>query len=119
MINANIFSYLNTKLKHHKLKGPYLQKNMRNIKVENYVSLNGPSENFQTWKTAFQIALRVCSEDARATMDRSFCTQDKVAIERLLLKENQLFQVNEFNTFLSLGQCQSLSSLKSSFLYEL
>ena len=67
----------------------------------------------------FQIALRVCSEDVRANMNRSFCTKDKVAIERLLLKENQLSQVNEFNTFLSSGQCQSLSSLKSSFLYEL
>ena len=26
MINANTFSYLNTKVKHYKLKGPYLQK---------------------------------------------------------------------------------------------
>ena len=63
----------------------------------------------------FQIALRVCSEDVRANMNRSFCTKDKVAIERLLLKENQLSQVNEFNTFLcyrtyaqSLKSCPSL-----------
>ena len=90
---------------------------MRNINVENYVSLNGLSENFQAWKTVFQIALRDCPEEVRATMDRNFCSKDKVAIKRLLLKENQLSQVNEFSTFLSLGQCQS--SLKSSCLYEL
>ena len=118
MINSNKFSYLNTKLKHHKLKGSYLQKNMRNIKVENYVSLNGLSENFQAWKTIFQVALRDCSEKVRATIDRSFCNKYKVVIKRLLLKENQLSQVNEFSSFLSTGQRQSLSLLKSSFLCE-
>ena len=35
---------------------------MRNINVENYVSLNGLSENFQAWKTVFQIAQKSSPE---------------------------------------------------------
>ena len=86
---------------------------MRNINVENYVSLNGLSENFQAWKTVFQIALRDCPEEVRATMDRNFCSKDKVAIKRLLLKENQLSQIKELRAFLCMGRCKSLSSLIS------
>ena len=39
-------------------------------------------------------------------------------IKRLLLiKENQMSQVKEFSTFLCMGRCKSLGSLKSFLLY--
>ena len=35
----------------------------------------------------------------------------------IIVKENQIFQVKEFNTFLCMGRCKSLGSLKSFLSY--
>ena len=69
-------------------------------------------------ETAFQIALRNCSEEAPggARIYRSFATKGQVVgnVKRLsLIKENQIPQVKEFSAFLCMGRCKSLGSLKS------
>ena len=67
---------------------------------------------------ASQIALRNCSERVREEPGYIGVLQQKPGswnIKRLLLliKENQISQVNECSAFLCMGRCKSLGSLKS------
>ena len=55
-------------------------------------------------------------DEGEARIYRSFHNKKTGSwnIERLLLiKENQIYQVNEFSAFLSMGRCKTLGSLKS------
>ena len=76
---------------------------MHNLKVENYVLLDGLSENFKPRRQSFKIALRDCSEEVREELGYIGVLQDRPYsrnIKRVLLtKENQVSQVNEFNVF--------------------
>ena len=64
-----------------------------------------------------QPALRDCSEEVREESGYIGVLQQRPGsrnIKRLLLiKENQISQVNEFTAFLCLRRCKSLGSLKS------
>ena len=71
-----------------------------------------------TEDTASQIALRGLFQrgEGGARIYQSFCNKDQVvgtSKDYCLIKENQTSQVNEFSTFLHMGRCRSLGSLKS------
>ena len=88
------------------------KKKMHNLKVENYVLFGGPSEDFKP-----RIALQDCSEEVRGEAGTIGVLQQRQGsrnIKRLLLlKENQISQVNEFSPFLRMGKCKNLGSLES------
>ena len=53
-----------------------------------------------------KIVLRGCSEEEREETEyyRSFCNKDQVV--RTSMKENWIYQVKEFSTFLCMGRCK-------------
>ena len=63
------------------------------------------------------LALKDCSEEIRREPGYIgvFATKTQNIKRLLLIKENQTSQVNEFSTFLYMGRCKSLGSLKSFF----
>ena len=71
----------------------------------------------QAQEAASQVALRDCSKGVREELGYIGDLQQKPGrwnIKRLLLiKENKTSQVNAFSTFLCMGRCKSLGSLKS------
>ena len=95
------------------------EKKMNPLKIENYVWFSGHSEDFkpkgQDSDHSEGLLLR---GKGGARIYRSFLQQrlGNRGIKRLLLmKENQVSQVNEFSAFLCMGRCWSLGSLKYSF----
>ena len=75
----------------------------------------------QGQEAASQVVLRDCSEEVREKPGYIGVLQQRPGsrnMRRLLLtKENQKSQVNEFSTFLRMGRCKSLGSLKSLLWY--
>ena len=86
---------------------------MHNLKVESYVLFSRHSEVFKPGRQDFQITLTDCSEEARreARIYGSFC--NKVMKRFLLIKENQISQVNEVSAFQCMERGKSVGSLKS------
>ena len=60
------------------------------------------------------LALKDCSEEVRREPGYIgvFATKTQNIKRVLLIKENQTSQVNEVSTFLYMGRCKSLGSLK-------
>ena len=65
------------------------------------------------------LALKDCSEEVRREPGYIgvFAAKTQNIKRLLLIKENQTSQVNEFSTFLYMGRCKSLGSLKSFLWY--
>lgn len=85
-------------------------------KVKSYVLFGGHTEDFNP-ETTSQIVLREGSKEGREKPEciGIFATKPGSQNIRtlLLIKENQISQVNEFSTFLRMGICKSLGSSKS------
>ena len=89
--------------------GVNLKKNVHNLKVESYSvrsfrtsSLGGSNSN-NPERTALRSQGGVLQQRAGSQNIKSL----------LVIKENQISQVKEFSTFLCMGRCKSLGSLKS------
>ena len=102
------------------LQGGVNWKNIHNLKVENNVLFSGNFRYFKPKRQHLKWPWDNCSKEARggARLYRSFATKgresehlNKITIV-LLIKENQITQVKEFSTFLCMGRCKSLGSLK-------
>ena len=85
---------------------------MHNLKVENYVYL-ADFLRTQAGEVASQIAVRNYSKEVREEPGYIGGFATKTSEDLPLVKENQMSQVNEFSTFLCMGRCKSLGSLKS------
>ena len=98
-------------------------KKMHNLKFESYIFIQQIFWGLQAQDTVSQIRLRNCPKEARggAGYRGVFATNKRPGsrnIKRLLLiKENQISPIEEFSTFLCMGRCKSLGSLKSFLWY--
>ena len=110
-------------LEETEVTGIDLKKKMNCLKVENCVWFGKLFEDSSPCKAAFHTLLD-CSQQVREDLGyrgkQEFLQQRPSSqnIKRLLLiKENQISQVNGFSPFLWLGRCKSLGSLKSFHWY--
>ena len=89
---------------------------MHNLKVENYVVFGGHTEDLSLGDRLSD-ALRNCSEEVREEPGYIgvFAVKTKWSEHQKITVNDQTPQVNEFSTFLHMGRCKSLGSLKSFF----
>ena len=85
-------------------------KNIHNLKVESYVLFNG-----KVWTSSPGDSI---SGNPEGTALRRRHREEPGYIE-LLIKENQISQVEEFSGFLCMGRCRSVGLLKSFVSYPL
>ena len=90
---------------------------MHNLEVESYVLFGGHSEDFKPGDRTLKSLWGTAAKRQWGSQDLQVFLQQRPGsrnIKRLLLfKENQISQVKEFSTFLCMGRCKSLSSLKA------
>ena len=90
--------------------------NMHNLKFGNYVLFGGQNWQLKSRSQPLRQLWRTAQKSWGRSQGMLHQKQSAQNVKRLpLVKENQTSQVKELSTFLSLGRCESLGSLKSFF----